>query len=505
MLWWASLARERRTTWRLAAVSAVLGLALAVLVVTAAGPWEDGQRSAERAWAAEAGAPAAGGSSDDRPPRQTPRAPAVLAPLGAPVGGKEAREAGQVVPPPTRAGLADALSALAKDPALGKLRSASVLDVATGEEVYGSHQGDTTAPASTIKIGTAVAALSRLGPDHRITTKVVDATPGAKKKGKRAGPRRLVLVGGGDPTLTARPARGDEQPASLRTLAAEAARTLRQAGVSHVSLDYDTSLYSGPTDHPISPNDNISPVTPLMADEGRLNHTDHGPAPRDTDPAATAARTFAGFLRKDHITVDGTPRNRKAPAGASDLATVQSPPLSAIVERMETNSDNDIAEALARQTALAAHQPASFAGGRKAVRATLDGLRLPTRGALFEDGSGLNRDDRVSAALLSHLLLLATSPDHPELRPVVTGLPVAGFSGTLSTRYAAGGPAAAGTGAVRAKTGTLTGVNTLAGTVVDADGRLLVFAFMTRDTTDALGAEQSLDRLAASLANCGCR
>ncbi|RSN71051.1 D-alanyl-D-alanine carboxypeptidase, partial [Streptomyces sp. WAC 05379] len=86
-----------------------------------------------------------------------------------------------------------------------------------------------------------------------------------------------------------------------------------------------------------------------------------------------------------------------------------------------------------------------------------------------------------------------------ELRPVLTGLPVAGFTGTLSTRYTDGAA-----GIVRAKTGTLHGVNSLAGTVVDQDGRLLAFAFLsTGDNADA--ARSALDRTATALASCGCR
>ncbi|MBR7678233.1 D-alanyl-D-alanine carboxypeptidase, partial [Streptomyces daliensis] len=82
--------------------------------------------------------------------------------------------------------------------------------------------------------------------------------------------------------------------------------------------------------------------------------------------------------------------------------------------------------------------------------------------------------------------------------------PVAGFTGTLEERYG-DEQNKPGAGLVRAKTGTLTGINTLAGTVVDADGRLLAFAFMTSGTKDAEGAKNALDRMASALANCGCR
>ncbi|WP_261556229.1 D-alanyl-D-alanine carboxypeptidase, partial [Frankia tisae] len=87
-------------------------------------------------------------------------------------------------------------------------------------------------------------------------------------------------------------------------------------------------------------------------------------------------------------------------------------------------------------------------------------------------------------------------------RTVLTGLPVAGFSGTLNDRYATA-DTAPGAGDVRAKTGTLRNVSSLAGQLVDADGRLLLFAFLS-PAEEAGGTKAALDRVAAALAGCGC-
>jgi D-alanyl-D-alanine carboxypeptidase/D-alanyl-D-alanine-endopeptidase (penicillin-binding protein 4) len=94
---------------------------------------------------------------------------------------------------------------------------------------------------------------------------------------------------------------------------------------------------------------------------------------------------------------------------------------------------------------------------------------------------------------------------------VLTGLPVAGWSGTLTDRYATDGPrddllAATASGEVRAKTGTLNGVSSLAGMTVDDDGRLLVFAVLADRLAPGgtAAAERALDRVAATLAACGC-
>lgn len=481
----ARLPRPRKT-WQFTAVAATAGMALAAGVVTAAGPWDSsGQRTAERDHAAaleRSGGVDHGRNSDTSAgaPRPAPSAASVLVGLGG--------SANTVKSAPAGTALADVLTPLLGNAALGTRHTAAVVDVTTGRRLYGVGADDALTPASTTKIATAVAALSALGADHRFTTRAaLEPDTG-----------ELVLVGGGDPTLTAH--RNAEGWASLRTLAADAAAGLKKRGVREVTLSYDTTLYAGSELHSIGVNDNLAPVSALMADEGRTDDSVSGPAARVTDPAADAARRFAGFLREHGIRTT-SPGPSKATGRADTLATVSSPPLSDLVERMLTNSDNDIAEALARQTAVAAGQRADFAGGAAAVAARLRKLQLPVRGAVFNDGSGLNRDDRLTADLLTALLVKAGDPAHPELRPVLTGLPVAGFTGTLTSRYT---DATGAAGVVRAKTGTLTGVNTLAGTVVDKDGQLLAFAFLTSNTTDPLAAQAALDRTATALAACGC-
>ncbi|MCX4907762.1 D-alanyl-D-alanine carboxypeptidase/D-alanyl-D-alanine-endopeptidase [Streptomyces sp. NBC_00878] len=480
----------RPSTVQLTAGSATLGLVVAATVVTAAGPWDStGQRTAERDWAASR--ERSGGAdhghvsgTSGKAPAPAPSAASVLSALGG-LGGSVG--AG---PSPTEKALADVLGPLLNEAALGPERAAAVVDMATGKRLYGRAAGTALTPASTTKIATAVAALSAAGADHRIATRTVlepDTT-------------ELVLVGGGDPTLTAR--KDAEGNASLRTLADATARALKDRKTKDVTLSYDTSLYEGPGAHPIgADNTNLAPVSALMADEGRLDDSSSGIADRSRNPAADATKKFADLLKERGIKATA-PGPSKATDRAKALATVQSPPLSALVERMLTTSDNDIAEALARQTALAAGEPASFKGGGTAIRKQLKKLELPLKGTTFADGSGLDRADRLTADLLTALLAKAADPAHPELRATLTGLPVAGFTGTLSTRYA-GRP---GTGLVRAKTGTLTGVHALAGTVVDTDGHLLAFAFLTSSDrpTDRTATQQTLDRLASTLATCGC-
>lgn len=477
-------------TWQYTAGAATAGLALTAGVVTAAGPWDaSGQRTAERDWAAvqegpggtdhgrNSGTSATSGTSAGAP-APAPSAPSVLAGLGSATGTLRAAPAGRA--------LAAVLDPLLRNPALGARQTAAVVDIATGKRLYGLGAGEALVPASTTKIATAVAALSAMGADHRLTTRAA-LEPDTNE---------LVLVGGGDPTLTART--DPEGWASLRTLADSTAAALKKRGVRQVTMSYDTTLYAGPELHPIGVDGNLALVTALMADEARPDGSTSGTVTRVKEPAADAARTFAALLAKHGIRTT-SPGPSKATGRATTLAKVSSPPLSALVERMLTNSDNDLAEALARQTALATGVRPDFAGGARAIRTQLAKLGLPMSGARFADGSGLNRADLLTPNLLTALLAKAGDPSHPELRAALTGLPVAGFTGTLSARYTDGAA-----GVVRAKTGTLTGVNALAGTVVDRDGRLLAFAFLAADTTDRTAAQTALDRTATALAACGC-
>jgi serine-type D-Ala-D-Ala carboxypeptidase/endopeptidase (penicillin-binding protein 4) len=474
-------------TWQYTAGAATAGLALAAGVVTAAGPWDStGQRTAERDWAAaqeHTGGTDHGRDADTSDtaagaPRPAPSAASVLPGLGG--------AADTVRSAPTGEALAGVLGPLLKDSALGARRTAAIVDVATGKRLYGVGADEPLTPASTTKIATAVAALAALGPDHRLTTRTA-LEPGTKE---------LVLVGGGDPTLTAR--KDTDGWASLRELADKTATALKKSDLRKVTLSYDTTLYAGPELHPIGVNVNLAPVSALMADEARTDDSASGTATRTKDPARDAAEKFAAFLADDGIKTT-SPGPSKASDRAEPLAEVSSPPLSALVERMLTNSDNDIAEALARHTAVATGDRPDFKGAGTAIRTQLAKLGLPVEGAAFEDGSGLNRADRLTAGLLTAVLAKAADPTHPELRPTLTGLPVAGFTGTLTSRYTNGAA-----GVVRAKTGTLTGVNTLAGTVVDQDGRLLAFAFLASDTTDKGAAQSALDRTVTALAGCGC-
>ena len=141
------------------------------------------------------------------------------------------------------------------------------------------------------------------------------------------------------------------------------------------------------------------------------------------------------------------------------------------------------------------------------MSAVLDQLRaagIDTTAAVLRDSSGLSVDDRLTALTLDEVITAATGDDQPALRPLVDLLPIAGGSGTLSNRYLDTPAGREAAGWLRAKTGSLSGVNAISGQLVTKDGRLLVFAILADDTGNSLAARAALDRIAARLVACGC-
>jgi D-alanyl-D-alanine carboxypeptidase/D-alanyl-D-alanine-endopeptidase (penicillin-binding protein 4) len=264
----------------------------------------------------------------------------------------------------------------------------------------------------------------------------------------------------------------------------------------------DDSLFSGPSVAPDWPATYLSSgvvgrVSALSVDAGRVRP---GADARVPDPAMAAGQELARLLAARGITVKGSVRRTTAPAGARTLAQVLSPTVAELVEADLSTSDNDLAESLLRLVAISHGRPGSLTAGRTTVGEVLGELGVPTRGLDLHDGSGLARSSTIAPITLARLLQVASGSEHPVLRTLVTSLPVAGFSGTLADRFTRP-PSDSGAGLVRAKTGTLTGVSTLAG-LTEQSGRTLVFVVMADQVpgTGTLAARAALDRFAAAVA-----
>jgi D-alanyl-D-alanine carboxypeptidase/D-alanyl-D-alanine-endopeptidase (penicillin-binding protein 4) len=428
------------------------------------------------------------------PARPFPTAPGAVD-ARAPAAPLAALDAAAPVPDRTR--VDTLVRALVADARVGPSVGVLVADQATGDVLAVNDPDTPRTPASTAKLVTAVAALSTLGPDSKLETRVV-----------RDGVGGVVLVGGGDMMLAA--GAGDPVAvngrAGLADLARQVAGQLTLAGTTTVRLTYNDSLFTGSSVSPgWAPGDirsgEVAPVTALAVNIARTGE-DPG-SPRSQSPSSDAAVAFAAALVADGITVSNAPTRGTVAAGAIQLGVVRSATVGAIVDYFLHYSDNTIAEVVARLVALKAGLPGTFEGATAAVLDALRHYGVAVDGARLVDASGLATGSRLSPALLAALLRTAADPSHPELRRVVVYLPVAGLTGTLADRFAA----SSARGMVRAKTGSLRNVTALAGTVQDADGRLLVFAVIADQTPDTsqTGARAALDGFVAQLAACGCQ
>jgi serine-type D-Ala-D-Ala carboxypeptidase/endopeptidase (penicillin-binding protein 4) len=398
-------------------------------------------------------------------------------------------------PVPTKSVLAATLAAVVADPNLGKL-GGRVTDAMTAKELWQQQDDVQMQPASTNKTLTTAAALLALDREARVTTRVVAADqPGASGV--------IVLVGGGDPTLSAAPPGQDTWYQGAARIS-DLADQVRRSGVTPTAVQVDTSLFSGPTMAPgWDPADieggDIAPIESVMLDAGRIQPaTDE--SRRSVTPALDAGHALASALGVDPRQV--TIANHAAPVGARQLAAVQSAPLIERLNEMMSVSDNVMAECIAREVAASMQRSLSFAGAVDAVTNRLNTAHIDTGSATLQDSSGLSVDDRLTAKILDAVVQAAAGPDQPALRPLLDLLPIAGGSGTLSDRFADTAPGVGPAGWLRAKTGSLTAINALAGVVTDRSGRVLTFALISNDAGPT--GRTAIDALAATLWSCGC-
>lgn len=387
--------------------------------------------------------------------------------------------------------LATSLGPLLEDSALDGDLAATVLDGHTGEELYAAAQDDAMEPASSAKMVTAAAVLATRGASYRIPTRVVAGD----------GPGEVVVVAGGDVTLTEDGDGYYHNAAELSDLAEQAREALGGDEVN--SLAVDSSIFE---DDELAPevepstvdNGHTADLTAFMIDGGRTDPAAANTSARHSDPTEAAAEALAAHLGENVTVTEGV-----APPDSEELGVVYSPPMQQLIEVSVVDSDNVLSDALARQPALERDRPGSFEGGVEAAMEVLSELDVPTSNVLLADGSGLSTENLLTTAALATLMQRAADPDYPQLSSLYSALPVGGYSGTLGWRFDAEN--SDGAGVVRAKTGTLPDISSLTGTVVDSQGRLLVFSFIVNDRGDQYAAEAALDAAAVGLSQCGCR
>ncbi len=434
-------------------------------------------------------------AADPAPATPTPTVP-VAAP-SAPPAGMPLAAAGEPAPVPSAPALQAAVAGALGSPALRGTVSAVVRDADTNSHLLDDDADTPLPPASVLKLLSATAIDSAFPAGTTLSTSaVLDPAAG-----------RVYLVAGGDTLL--QPGAGDAQTvagrAGLADLAGQAAAALKAQGATTVSVSVDTTYASGPPTAPTWPaayraRGLTGPVAAIGLSTQRAVPGQPGPA----DPAAEAGRAFVARLREQQVAASFDPAPGAAPAGAKALGAVASAPVADILALALVESDNALTESLARQAAFRSGAGSDFASTAAYVRSVLGGWGVDMTGVTTYDASGLTRQSAVPARVIADVLALGTTGRVPGLRDTLRRLPVAHLTGTLADRFETA-DASSGAGVARAKTGTLTGVNTLAGTVVTMDGRLLTFTVLHQGPGGTPAARGALDRFVAALAQCGCR
>lgn len=332
-------------------------------------------------------------------------------------------------------------------------------------------------PASNMKLVTSAAALDLLGAETRLNTRIA-ASAAPAPDGTVAGD--LFVVGGGDPVLTTDTYRGPVDPAApppAETDLEGVADRIVAAGVRRVtgSVVGDGSRYDDVRTGPGWPprfveNGTVAGLGALLVNDARtVDPVDPAGPPGQAapDPAGHAADVMTRLLQARGVVVDGPPRSGVAPATAVTVLDVPSPTIRELVVETATFSDNTSAELLLKEIGRTSGGGGSTAAGAAAVDAWLRAEGLPVEGVTVADGSGLSPLNRLTCTLLVRILQRDGTDG-----PLAAALARPGRPGTLDDRLLAPDLR----DRVRAKTGTLNEVTSLAGWTTGADQRPLAFA-----------------------------
>ena len=407
----------------------------------------------------------------------------------------------------------------------------AVADCESGAIWFESGAQTPLKPASVLKLFTTAAALERFGPQFVFRTRLFVADD------------ELLIIGGGDPGLgDERLAERRGMPVHAEFDAW--ANLLKARGVTHLrAIVLDDSIFDHECRHPEWPADQA--LAWYQAPLGGINFNDncldasfrlhdgkaeltlrpplpesfyhnqlrpgkkHAPRLRraadldvfEFDGTATRNGSFGpitvgkptvffGYalqeaLLQRGITSDGEVVRRDLvkhmPPNAEPL-DVRTTKLEEVLYRCNTNSQNMFAECLLKSLeaynpdGTPSGDPGSWAGGTEVLRHTLEGMGLDLTGAIFRDGSGLGHGNRVTAALIVALLLKMHKHPHAALYEASLAQP--GKDGTLRTKR---WDTPALQDRLRAKTGSISGVYSLAGYITRPDGTKLAFALLLND------------------------
>jgi D-alanyl-D-alanine carboxypeptidase/D-alanyl-D-alanine-endopeptidase (penicillin-binding protein 4) len=315
------------------------------------------------------------------------------------------------------------------------------------------------APASVQKLIVAASALDALGPRYRYHTIFAARDPA----GDGVLDGNLWLVGSGDPSL---------QSSDVRNGVA----VLLRSGLRRIDggVVIDSTALSGPAYNPHwdaedDGQDYATPTSAISLDGDTIESTGDGGQPVWT-PMQDVQRYVAGqtqtMLRARGILASTSPNLGAAPLETVVLWDHKSAPLSELEAHMLFLSDNHYAEQLLRTVGAEVTGESSDDGGVGAERHFLTRLGVPSPGLRLLDGSGLSRNNRVAAITVARLLVA----EEPSLYRL---LPRGGREGTLADY-----DFTTALGRVRAKSGHLSNVASLAGYAATMHHGRVAFAFL---------------------------
>lgn len=390
----------------------------------------------------------------------------------------------------------------ASDPALTGFY-ASVMRSDTGEVLFDRSASASAPPASTLKLLTAAAAISALGPDFRITTSVYEGSS----------PGTIVLKGRGDTTLSRLPVGQESVYAGAPKLQTLAETTVAQYAtrypgvpITHVVLDA-TYWNSGDAWEPSWREDQRTqgfqaPATALQVD-GDRDDPRADVSPRSTDPIGRAGAAFLDALEAadpGDVVDPGVDTSLGSAVGQTVLAEVQSQTVRTLIPQMLIPSDNMLGEMLARIVSKESGSDGSARSLQASIMGQLARWNVPMTGVAIKDGSGLSPNNAVPASTMA-ILQRSIHAGVDGLDAVRDGYSVAGQTGFLAGRFT--GDNAVARGNVFAKTGMIKASYTLAGVIAAADGTPLVFAFYAAGEGVGGSARAALDTVTTAAYRCG--
>ncbi len=368
--------------------------------------------------------------------------------------------AGALVAPATAsAGLEDRVDAAIRRSGVASTTSAYVWDQSSRKVIYARTAGRSVTPASTLKLMTSVAAMSRLGPDHRFRTRI--ALDGVQSGSTFVGD--VWLVGGGDPSLSTFGFRRANY-GGVGTNIASLVAPLQRRGITLVRgrVRVDDSLFDRVRYVPQWKRsfyyDETGALGALTVNQAQLGRWIGTRSSRIPD--IQAGDTLRELLSRRGIRVTARTLSGTVPDDAKLVGAVASPPLRVLLAHMNSTSDNFYAEIILKHLGVerfGERGDGSTASGARAARAALVELGVDMRGVRWVDGSGLAYGNRVTARAIGHVLGIGSQAEWGE--QWIRGFANNGRAGTLRKRITR----RPYYGRIWGKTGTLRHASGLAG------------------------------------------